>query len=326
MKPTVLVSSYYAAEVTDPELARLESVATVKRATIGRRLTEPELIDHLQGVQVALISDEVFDERIFAAAPELKMIVTDGVGVDSIDLAAATRHGVIVNNEPFVHEANGEFTLGLILAVTRRIVSSDKGIRAGEFNNRARFVGRNLGGMTLGLLGFGRAARNVAKRAAAFDLNVIAYSPNADAEVARELGVTLVSYEQLLAESDIFSIHVTLNDKTRGMIDVAAIAKMKTGAYFINTSRGAVVDETALVEALQNGKFAGAGLDVFCQEPPDVNNPLFAMDNVVATPHIASDSLDAFKAVFAGAVDDILIFLNGQKPRHIMNPAVWRHE
>lgn len=322
MKPNILVSSYYAAEVTDPELQRLAPFATVNRATLGRRLDEAELLAHLEGVQVALISDEVFNERVFQSALDLRMIVTDGVGVDSIDLPAATRHGVIVNNAPYVHEANGDFTIGLILAVTRRIVSSDKAVRAGQWNERSRFIGRDLGGSTLGLLGFGRAARTVAKRASGFGLKTIAYSPHADKEVARELGVEIVSYDELLASSDILSIHITLNDSTRDLIGAKDFAKMKPGAFFINTSRGAIVDETALIESLNSGHLAGAGLDVFRDEPPSVDNPLFHMDNVVVTPHIASDSLDAFRAVFAGAVDDILLYLNGETPRHIMNPAV----
>ena len=272
--------------------------------------------------EIAVISDEVFSDEVFRALPALQLLLVDGVGVDSIDLAAATAHGVIVNNAPFVHEANGEFTLGLILAVTRRIVAADRAVREGRWNERNRYIGTGLKGMTLGLLGFGRAARNVALRASSFGLRIIAYSPNADAAVARELGVTLVSYQTLLADSDILSLHVTLTPQTRGMIDAAAFSKMKQGAYLINTSRGAVVDEGALIAALSTGRLRGAGIDVFAHEPPAVDNPLFKMDNVVVTAHIASDSLDAFRAVFRGAVDDILLFLSGEQPAHVVNPAV----
>jgi D-3-phosphoglycerate dehydrogenase / 2-oxoglutarate reductase len=327
MKPNILVSSYYDRKVTDPELKRLEPAAQVSRADVGRRLTETELLNHLTGVRVALISDEVFNEHVFRSSPQLQMIVVDGVGVDSIDLAAATAHHVIVNNAPFVHEANGEFTVGLILAVLRKIIVADRGVRAGQWNDRAQYIGRDLKGSTLGLLGFGRNARGVAKRMAGFGVNVLAYSPPpyADEAVARELGVTLVDYDQLLAKSDILSIHVTLNEQTRGMFDAAAIARMKTGAYLINTSRGAVVDENALIIALANGKLAGAGLDVFVEEPPSVSNPLFKMDNVVVTAHVGSDSLGAFRDVFKGAVDDILLFLQGKLPTHIINTEVLNH-
>ncbi|OHB43358.1 MAG: hypothetical protein A2Y13_03505 [Planctomycetes bacterium GWC2_45_44] len=327
MKPTVLVSSYYDRGVTDIELNRLNPLAQVVRADVGRRLTETELLNQLAGVKAALISDEVFNERVFRSSPQLRMIAVDGVGVDSIDLDQATAHGVIVNNAPFVHEANGEFTVGLILAVIRKIIIADRGARTGQWNERTQYTGRDLKGSTLGLLGFGRNSRAVAQRLAGFGVNLLAYSPPpyADAAIARQLGVKLVGYDQLLAESDILSIHVTLTEQTRGMIDAAAIAKMKTGAYLINTSRGAVVDEPALIAALSNGKLAGAGLDVFTEEPPSVSNPLFKMDNVVATAHVGSDSFGAFSAVFKGAVDDILLLLQEKLPTHIINTEVLNH-
>ena len=324
-KPRVLVTSYYDRSATDPELERLQPMATVKRISVGRQLTDEELIAQLSGIQVTIISEQVFNQHVLSSASDLRMICADGVGVDNIDLNAATGSGVVVNNAPFVHDANGEFTIGLILAVMRRIVVTDRGVRADQWNDRSRYIGYDMNGRTLGLLGFGRAAQAVAKRARGFDVNVIAYSPHADANVARDLGVTVVGFDQLLQTSDILSIHVTLTDQTRGMIGRNEIQQMKTRSYLINTSRGAVIDEPALVEALSSGKLAGAGVDVFTQEPPAEDHPLFQMDNVVVTAHIASDSYTAFRAVFRGLVDDILLYINGERPTHIVNRDVLDH-
>ena len=254
------------------------------------------------------------------------MIGADGVGVTSIDVDAATDHGVIINNAPFVHEANGDFTIGLILALLRKIVHTDRCVRAGRWNERSQFVGCDLSGRTLGLLGFGRAAQAVAQRASGFDVQLLAHSRNPDHDAASRLGVQIVGLDELLSQSDILSIHVTLTDQTRSMIGAPHLAKMKPGSYLINTSRGAVVDEAALIATLYDGHLAGAGIDVFATEPPPADHPLFTMDNVIVTAHTASDSTDAFAAVFRGLVDDILLLLDGRRPSHVVNPAVLEHE
>ena len=321
----VLVTSYYDRAATDPALARLEATADVARVYHGRRLARHELLEHLPRADAVLISDEEIDAAALRAAPRLALVCADGVGVNSVDLAAATEAGVIVNNAPFVHEANGDFTLGVILALLRRIVVADRGARTGRWNERGDYLGSGLAGRTLGLLGFGRAARAVAARAAGFGCRILAYCRNPDADDARRLGVELVGFDDLLARSDVLSIHVTLTDETRGMIGCTQFAQMKPGSYLVNTSRGAVLDEEALVEALQAGKLAGAAIDVLAQEPPAPDHPLLAMDNVVVTPHIASDDADAFRAVFDGAVDDMLRVFRGRRPEHIVNPDVLAH-
>ena len=282
-------------------------------------MNEDELIAAVENATIAIISDEPFSDRVLSAAPGLRLICCDGVGVDHMDLEAASRHGVIVTNAPAVHETNGDFVMGMIIAVVRKMLVADRGIRAGLFNERSRYLSRDVFGSTLGLLGFGRVARSVARRARGFDMPLLAYSPHADAAVARELGVKIVSFDELLAKSDIFSIHVTLNKTTRGMIGANEIARMKDGAYLINSSRGAVVDESALVEALRSGKLVGAALDVFHEEPPPPDHPLLAMENVVLSPHIGSDTYGTFGRVFNCIVDDVLLFLQGQLPRHVVN-------
>ena len=326
MKPRILVTSYYDAEATNPQLVRLKPIAQVDRVDLGHCATEDELLALLPGACAIVISEDPFTERVFAAAPDLRMIAADGVGVTSVDLDAATQHGVIVNNAPFVHDANGDFTIGLILAVMRRIVHIDGCVRRDEWNDREQLVGEDFCRRTLGLLGFGRAAKAVARRAAGFDVKLIAYSRNPDRDAASSLGVELVGFDELLARCDILSIHVQLTEQTRGMIGRVELAKMRRGAYLINTSRGAVIDEPALIDALKEGHLAGAGIDVFAAEPPSTDHPLFDMDNVVVTAHTASDSIDAFRSVFHGIVDDILLYLGGEQPAHVVNPAVLEHE
>jgi len=325
MKPRVLVTSYYDQGIISPELERLLPMATLKRVSLGRRATVQEMIKLLQGVTCVMMSDENMTTEILQSINELRMISCDGVGVDSIDLDAATRQGVIVNNAPEVHEANGDFALGLILALLRKIVFADRDLRVGRWNERQQFVGHGLRGRTLGLLGFGRSARNLASKAIVFGPEIIAYCRNPDSLVAQQLNVRLVEYQELIQTSDILSVHVTLTEETRGMLGQRSLWMMKQGAYLVNTSRGAVLDEIALAEALKEKHLAGAALDVLVQEPPNLNNPLLAMKNVILTPHIASDSNEAFRAVFRSLVDDFLLLIDGWEPRHVVNPAVLSH-
>jgi len=322
IKPNILVTSYYDTASTQRALDRLASIATVRRPVLSEFSSEDRFISALQGVQIAVVSGEVCDERVFKSLPHLRMIACDGVGVDHIDLPAATRHGVIVTNAPAVHDANGDFVMGMIIAMVRKMLIADEGVRSGKWHDRSRYVSRDVCGSTLGLLGFGRVAQAVARRARGFDMPILAYSPRASQTAARELGVTLVSFQELLTSADIFSIHVTLNDQTRGMIGEREIAQMKQGAYLVNSSRGAVISERALVNALKDGRLTGAALDVFADEPPPLDHPLLAMDNVVLSPHVGSDTFGTFARVFECLVDDVLLFLGGKIPRHVVNPDV----
>ena len=254
------------------------------------------------------------------------MICCDGVGVDHINLPVATECGVIVNNAPVVDDSNGEFAVGLIVALLRKIVIADKGVRAGEWHDRVRFAGHDLQGKRLGLLGFGRVAKAFAKRISGFDMNVTAYSRNPDRSAAEALGVTLVGLDELIEASDILSVHVTLTDETRGMIGVEEIGRMKTGASLMNTSRGAVVDEAALTDALRSGKLAGAALDVFDGEPPKLDNPLLHMENVVLSPHLGTETFQTFRRAFRSVVDDILLLRAGKRPRNVVNKEVLKQD
>lgn len=320
---SVLVTSYYDPAATEPALARLrQHGAQVKRINLGRRLTFDELVREAQGASALLISDERIDGELLDALPSLRIVCCDGVGVDHVDLPAATQRGVIVTNCPVVHEANGEFVIGLIVAVMRKLLICDRGVRAGRWTERRDYVGKDLRGSTLGLLGFGRVGRSVGGLARAFGMNVIAHWPSGSPAAAREHDVTFVSLDDLLANCDVLSIHVPLKDSTRELIGRRQIAKMKDGSYLINSSRGAVVDEAALVEALRSGKLAAAGIDVFCDEPPPTDHPLLSSPNVIVSPHAGSDSAGTFARVFDCAVDDMLLFFAGQRPRNVVNSDV----
>lgn len=318
-KPAVLVTSYYDEHATEPALARLRQHAEVKRVNLGRRLTHDELVREAKGATALLISDERIDKPLLSALPSLRLVCCDGVGVDHVDLPAARKHGVTITNCPVVHQANGEFVIGMIIAVMRKLLICDRGVRQGRWTHRRDYIGKDLRGSTLGLLGFGRVAQSVARLAGAFGMSVIAHWPSGSPAAAAEQGVSFVSLDELLGGCDVLSIHVPLKDSTRGLIGRSEIAKMKVGSYLINSSRGAVVDETVLVEALRSGKLAGAGIDVFCDEPPPVDHPLLSLPNVVVSPHAGSDSAGTFARVFDCAVDDMLLFFAGQRPKNKVN-------
>ena len=326
MLKKVLNASFYNREAIAPAVRRLEATAQITECSEGRNLTEEEVIRYLPGHSVAIAADEPYSERVFASAPELMMVARDGVGVDSIDFEAANAHGVIVTRAPMVHQAVADLVMGHVIAAVRRFRIADRGTRTGRFYDRDDYLSPDVNGSTLGLLGFGMVARTVVKRAAGFDMTILTCDPYVDPRDARELGVQPVGFDELLARSDILSIHVALTPETAGIIDANAIAKMKDGVHLVNTSRGAVIDEPALIAALRSGKIAGAGLDVVCNEPPTPDNPLFQFDNVLFTPHVGSDTSGTFRKVFECLVDDILLLLAGKKPGHVANPAVFEHQ
>ena len=324
MVPMILVTSYYDPQATAPALARLENWATIRRVDPQSvRQTEPLLVA-LDGIEIAIASDEPFDANVLSNTKSLRMICCDGVGYDHIDLPAATRNGIVVTNAPRVHESTGDFVFGMILALVRKIRIADAGVRNGAWSDRRRYLSRDVCGSTLGLLGFGRVARATAKRARGFDMPVLAYSPHANRDIASALGVEVVSFAELLSRSDILSIHVTLNETTRGLIRAAELSQLKRGAYLINSSRGAVIDEDDLIQAIESGHLAGAALDVLEQEPPRLAHPLMKMQNVLLSPHVGSDTFGTFERVFECVVDDILLFLKGQCPRNVINPTALR--
>jgi len=228
-----------------------------------------------------------------ARADRLKAIGRAGVGVDTIDVDAATERGIPVLTAPAGNSISAaELTMALLLAVARKVPAADRSMKAGEWDRKS-FGGFELYGKTLGLVGAGRIGGQVAKRARAFGMNVIVYDPWLDRERARELDVQLAELDDVIANSDVLSVHVPLTDATRNLIGAAQLARMKKGAVLLNVARGGVVDETALVDALRAGHLAGAGLDVYEQEPLSKESPLRALPNVVMTPHLGASTMEA---------------------------------
>ncbi len=251
---------------------------------------------------------------VFDAAPGLKVVGRAGVGVDNIDLAAAKSHNVIVVNSPLATTlAVAELAIGLMFAVSREIPRADSAMKNAKWLKK-ELEGVELNGKTLGVIGFGRIGTATAKRAEAMGMKIIAYDPKLNAEEIRARGGDPVTIDELFAKSDFITLHVPLTNDTRGIINAAAFTKMKDGVRLICAARGGVVDETALLDALNSGKVAAAGLDVFATEPPG-ESALAAHPRVVATPHIGAQTVEAQARAAADIATEVLAALNGDTLR-----------
>ncbi|OGM77126.1 hypothetical protein A2210_01340 [Candidatus Woesebacteria bacterium RIFOXYA1_FULL_40_18] len=295
---------------------------------VDRPLSGAELVEKVKGIDglLCLLTDRIDGDLMDAAGPQLKIISNYAVGFDNIDVKAATDRQIPVCNTPSdeVNEAVAEHTWALILALARHIVEADESIRRTGYKGWEPdiFLGSNLVGKTLGIVGLGRIGGMVARRAKGYNMTVLYNKHEPDPEAEKELGVQFVSLDDLLAKSDFVSMHVPLTDETRHMINKDTLAKMKVGSYLVNTARGPVVEEGALVEALKNGKIKGAGLDVYDDEP-NISPELIKMQNVVLTPHIASATYEARNKMGEMAVSAILDTFSDKKPQNLVNEEVW---
>lgn len=283
-----------------------------------RPLTREELRERLEDATGVLAINDRIDEDVLASARALRVISNYGVGVDNIDLDAAAARGIAVTNLPEeVTYSTAELTMALMLACVRRVCEADRFVRKNNPFSKAfnTFLGTNLQGKTLGLIGFGRIARRVARLAQAFEMQVIYYSRTRRPAEEQALGVEYRELYDLLREADVVSVHVPATPQTRHLIDRAALAQMKKSAVLINTARGTVVDEQALAEALERGQIRGAGLDVF-EEEPKVHETLVRLENVVLTPHIGTTALEARLAMTRRAVENLRAFLAGEEVAH----------
>ena len=278
---------------------------------------EDELTGLMPGVSGVIASTDPFTRRVLEAADALKVIARTGVGFDSIDLAAATEKGIVVATTPgTVDSAVADHAFALMLGIARRLVQNDAEVRAGRWN---RFIGDDLAGQTLGIVGLGNIGRQVARRAKGFDMSLLAYDVQKDEEFACQLGIRYVPLDELLALSDYVTLHAPLNQATRNLFDERALRLMKPTAYLVNTSRGGLIDESALAKALREGWIAGAGLDVFHNEPPR-DSELLQAPNVYYTPHVAGNTHGSQRLTIRMATENVLRVLRGEWPLHAVNP------
>jgi D-3-phosphoglycerate dehydrogenase / 2-oxoglutarate reductase len=299
-------------------LARLDE-ATDASYDVKTGLSKEELLAIMPEYDGLIVrSGTQVDADILAAGTRLKVVGRAGMGVDNIDVRAATLRGIVVMNTPQANSiATAEEALALMLAVSRHIAPAHASLAAGEWR-RSDFVGTQLYCKTLGIVGFGRIGRLVAKRAQAFGMDVLAYDPFVAEDVGRELNVALVDLDDLLARSDYISLHASVSPETNKLINAERIAKMKDGVVIINAARGKLIDDEALLEALNSGKLKAAALDVFTSEPP-VDNPLIGHPKVLHTPHLGASSIEAQRDVATLIVDQVLDALRGIEFRHAVN-------
>ncbi|MDR7486867.1 MAG: phosphoglycerate dehydrogenase [Armatimonadota bacterium] len=317
--PVILVTARMFGRTDGPAVRDLEAAGYRLRFPLERHrpLTAAEVEPLLDDVEVVIAGLEAWTDAMLRAAPRLRLICRFGVGYDSVDVDAATRRGILVAATPATnHTAVAEHTIGLALAVMRRIAAQDAAVKRGAWLAEP---GPELRGRTIGLVGLGRIGREVANLASAFGMRILAVEPAPDEAFVAAHGIALVDLPTLLGEADVVSLHVPLGPATRRMIDAAALARMKPGAYLINTARGGLVDEAALYEALRSGRLAGAGLDVADGEPP-TDWRLAQLPQVVMTPHVAGLSTDAIERMERSVVETILAVARSERPPTLINP------
>ena len=275
---------------------------------------------------LTLLTDRVDDELLDAAGPDLRVVSNYAVGFDNVDVAACTRRGIAVGNTPgALTETTADLAWALLMAAARRVAEGDRYVRAGRWKTWGPrlLLGSDVHGATLGIVGFGRIGQAVARRAAGFGMTVLYWSRRRAAEdVDRALGTTYVELDELLTRSDMVSLHVSLNEEARHLIDAAALARMRPSAVLVNTARGPVVDQDALAVALRQGVIAAAALDVTDPEPIAPDDPLLALDNCLIVPHIASASHAARDRMAEMAAENLLAGVRGERLPNPVNPEV----
>ncbi len=283
-------------------------------------MSRDELMQTIPGYEAIIVRSQTkVDAEVIEAAKNLKIIGRAGVGVDNIDIAAATQNGIVVVNAPGGNTiSTAEHAIALMLAAARKIPQADRSVKEGKWE-RKKFLGVELRGKTAGVIGLGRVGFEVAKRCRALEMNVLAYDPYVSRERAEQIGVTVVDLDTLLSQADVITIHVPRTKETIGMIGKEQFEKMRDGVILINAARGGIVDEKALYDAIVSGKVRAAGLDVYEKEPPDPDNPLLKLENVVTTPHIAASTREAQLNVGMIIAEDIVNMARGLPVRNAVN-------
>ncbi len=314
-------------EVPEEALDMVRKVAEVKinenYGTPSKETLLREVVD-IDGL-FCNITEKV-DAQLLDAGKKLKIVASMSVGFDHIDLDAATKNGILATHTPGVlTEAVADETFGLMLAVARRLVEADVYVREGSWKLKwspMLLVGRDVYGKTLGIYGLGRIGIAVAKRAKGFGMKIIYYDAFRNEEAEKTLGIEFKPKEEVIKEADYLSVHVPLLPETKNSISTEELKMMKRTAFLINTARGGVVDEKALIDALRSGTIAGAALDVFEKEPVDTDNPLLKMKNVVVAPHLASGSIESRTAMAVLAAQNLVAGLKGEVPPNLINKQV----
>ena len=318
MAIVTILDDYQNVALTSADWAAVQEQYTVEVVT-SHLDDEAALVSRLAASEVVVAMRErtPFPARVLQQLPVLRLLVTTGAGNASIDVAAAASAGITVCGTTSSGNAVPELTIGMIIALTRGFAAEDAAVRAGGWQHT---IGPGLGGLTLGVVGLGRLGGPVARLASALGMSVVAWSPNLTPERAAPHDVRAVSKDALFAESDVITIHMPLSDRSRGLVGAAELALMKPTAYLINTSRGPIVEEIALLDALRDRRIAGAGLDVYDVEPLPPDHPLRTMPNTLLLPHIGYVTTDGYRTWFGQVVQDILAWTAGA-PIRVLEPV-----
>ncbi|WP_217594429.1 phosphoglycerate dehydrogenase [Cohnella sp. GbtcB17] len=315
-KKVLVTATNYSALCAEAKRLLEEAGCEIVENQLGRPHTYEELIPLVGDIDAVVAGVDTWDEAVFKQAPKLKAIARFGVGVDNIDLEQAKAYGIQVTNVPGGNaNAVAELTVGLILSMMRNIPALQESAKRAYWDRR---VGVELAGRTVGLLGFGNIAQMVARKLQGFDVRLIAYDKFPNPAKAEALGVQLVDSDEVLRQSDVVSMHLPSLKETHHMMSDAQFGLMKESAYFVNTARGALVDEQALYRALQSNRIAGAAIDVYEREPVAADNPLLKLDNLLATPHTAAETEETYRRVGLATAQALLDVFEGRKPANLL--------
>ena len=285
--------------------------------------SEEEIIELTQGADAVLNCYAKMTARVIEKLSRCKIIARYGIGVDNVDLAAASKARILVTNVPdYCIDEVSDHALALLLALARHVAAADGAVKAGTWDVVSHAGIRRLRGQAVGLIGFGKIAKALASKVQPLGMKVLVYDPYIEPALIARLGVEAVNMDKLLAEADAISIHVPLSSETRNLIGPGELARMKSTAFLINTSRGGIVDEQALAEALKAGRLGGAALDVLSVEPPPIDHPLRQAPNVILTPHLAFYSRESVIELQTKAAEEVARALKGEPPRSPVNPEV----
>jgi D-3-phosphoglycerate dehydrogenase len=315
----IVVGSLMFGRFSEHAVTRLEDHGCAIRHRPGV-VDETRLIAELRDADAWIVGLQAVTQRVLGEADRLRIVAVHGVGFDNVDVAAATRRGIAVTNTPSTNAgAVAELTIGLIIALARDLVRADQIVRAGQWN--WMMLGEEVGGKTVGVVGFGAIGRRVARLARGLGMTVLGFSRSA-APTADEGDVSFVSLDELLQRSDYVTIHTALRPDTRGLIGERELGLMKPTACIVNTARGAIIVEEALYRALAEGRLRGAALDVFATEPPG-DNRLVGLPQVISAPHIGGNTAQAYRRTSEAVTESVLSVLRGERPAGLVNPEVW---